>query len=436
MAWVTWGTLALLAVSAVAALNTELPPLQICRLSNGTQFSLLALTQGRHHHFTIGKPAARRLSPLLPAGWASKLGWRTTELSYESPNRDELVFWFKVNGADGPQAVTCLDEAGNETDRGLVQFTASAGCPDGYTAWTVPVFPRRGRRLGLRFWRQSQSAVTVLGELWVPNPQPASGPTWTPAQLPQTARAGDLEVTLLSLVAGVSPSEPWRPAPDPLTSGTRALLRLRERGRPTQHWQPVQITCSDASGNRWTADIWCPPDNRGPLVAVLPRLWPGESAWKLRFGLIRNDGFSPADQSRPLSLAMPADGFLEPVQRESLHGATLEIGAVTHVPGPPVSAVWVQGNTTNVPKGYRLDAVQATSHGRSVNGAIIAGLGGNGVSADRLDPSDGGILFQVPYSGHPKSIDLTFAIQKPRFVEFTVKPDFLPARSEQHRDRN
>ena len=422
---VVWGGLVLLAVAGVVALNTEVPPLHTLRLTDGSQLSLVSVTRGRHHRFTVGKPAERRLEPLLPPDWVARLGWEVSPLAYESPGRDELVFWCKVDGANLPDAVTCLDEAGNETDSGLAQRTQT-GFPTGYAAWTVPVFPRRGKRLGLRFWRQSESAVGVLGELWIPNPQPATGPSWTPDQLPLTAHTGDLEVTLLSLVSGVSASEPWRPAPDALNCGTRALLRVRERGGLPRHWQPVQITCSDANGNRWTADIWCPPGKSDPLVAVLPRLWPGEAAWKLRLGFIRNDGFARTDEWTHPRVRITPKALIGGA-RGMLGGASLEITSGAVFP-PPTSILMMGTHVRNLPAGYRIDAVRATEAARNLTRSAVASIGYRGTSADRLDGPEGDLNLLVPFVGHPSTLDITFAIQKPRFVEFTVKPDILPAR--------
>jgi hypothetical protein len=126
--------------------------------------------------------------------------------------------------------------------------------PPGSGAWEFRVFPRRAPTLELRVEHQPEEWTGErpwYAAVSVPNPLHRDFPNWAPESLPVTRRAGDLEVTVTGLQTGMEFGTAYQPATVPVLAASVATFRLSKRGRPAPEWEPIELTCSDATGNQF-----------------------------------------------------------------------------------------------------------------------------------------------------------------------------------------
>src|SRR5438128_1859986 len=111
----------LLAVATFGALSLEPSARWVCRLPDGSELKLEAVTYGRQHRFVGGRWWRRLLMPLVPSSLQSLLGGappvdRTTD-------SDTIVFWVSRTGPKWPTGslsrAVVFDENGHELDLGV-----------------------------------------------------------------------------------------------------------------------------------------------------------------------------------------------------------------------------------------------------------------------------------------------------------------------------
>jgi hypothetical protein len=318
--------------------------------------------------------------------------------------------------------LVAFDEHGCEIEAGGHIRRFAFGWPTGdlVEAWTLPVFPRRGKVVGLR------ASILDANEKWarafeltVPNPASGPHPVWQPRPLPLTAHAGDLAVTLTGLVGGVKPAEggSW------LTSDrrlTRATFQVTQGGRPTAEWEPVAIQVSDATGNTWSDLGFPPPEPRGTKQFFIEGApWPDETAWKLRVEMARAASSAPEELWTFRDLLVPRpDRAARPNRTVTRHGVTLQLQGIFGPRLPLLVPLKRRYNASALlhlspaADDVRLRLVAATDdRGRALSTSRIGwrGEGGRHGCSFNLLPG-------------AKSLNLTFALQKSRFVEFLAKP--------------
>jgi hypothetical protein len=71
--------------------------------------------------------------------------------------------------------------------------------------------------------------------------------------LPVTRTNGDVEVSLVGLVAGTDRDRKW---PGDRRPFTRVTLEIKENGRLTETWLPDRIDATDATGNQPAVPIF------------------------------------------------------------------------------------------------------------------------------------------------------------------------------------
>jgi hypothetical protein len=123
-------------------------------------------------------------------------------------------------------------------------------------------FPRRSKELIVRAysWSRTNAGIPLInaGELRISNPAYRSYPQWVPEALPATRSTGDLEVALTQLEAVNDPAEKLRFRRKGLRTGTRAIFKIMQNGKPATKWKPESIRLSDATGNSlylWAGDL-------------------------------------------------------------------------------------------------------------------------------------------------------------------------------------
>jgi len=411
-----WTGLAILAAGIVAgAVWWKMRP-QIVFLSDGTKLKLVAVTYGKHHRFPGVKTPVRanRRSGAL-----------------DSTN-DTLFVWIEQQhkGNRWPNYQLLAYDQSDTACAGYSTMTSRQLRPgDEMVGIRLDAFPRRAGKFYLRIqeWNPQNGRQTVKNGFVVSNPARGPFPAWYPDSLPDTQSDGDLDVTLNKLVFGVK--TPWRrndTAPDDaMNKGVQVAFDVRQNGQTVTNWQPVRIETSDATGNHINGYVNTTYQGGEPMTFYQWGLWPDEPAWKLRVEFSRTSGFNDDElwtvPAIPVESGKMQDfwnntarnrknpGFAE----TTLNGVHLKIFPVKQFTDQPPESPQqgaFQVQLDPVPDGMQMTLVKVTDdQGRNVRNWRWS-WGGN-FNAFALRELEG-----------VKSINVTLALHKSRFVEYTVKP--------------
>jgi hypothetical protein len=341
--------------------------------------------------------------------------------------------------------------------------------------YALPAFPRRGRTVTLRisgynpFWkwvplagrRHGRRAYSGPGkwvpnwvpvaEFTVPNPDPGPHPVWRPEPLPITKRSGDLDFTLSRLVAEADPPSvaPSFSMPEVVFqvyphSWTRADFRISRKGKPAPEWEAVGMTLSDASGNVMTPALPVYYPQAGEAHFAFPSgLPPDEAAWKVRAEFVPTAGFAPADLWTVRGVAAPKGWNAAPSSASATrHGARLDL--TLRVRRLPVGgSLVVEPQVAPEVDGLRVGLVRASDDREQMWTPVTRAAGMAFLPAHRevdqhqLDvitpnahlsdstswrPPEPGRAYELRVPADVRTLALTFAVVKSRFVEFMVRP--------------
>jgi hypothetical protein len=434
---------AVILAATVWALSREPPLLGIGRLPDGTELRLEAVTVGPRHCLIRGRYWQRLLAPLLPPSLRGQSG--ATVCTYRGGRPGAVVFWTTWDrsspATDWDRAVA-FNEGGEETEATARAFYESVP-PRGekVRGWVVPAFPRRGGKLGLRIYAHHQR--DPVAEFVVPNPAPGPYPVWTASPLPATASDGPLAFALTELQCG--DQAPRRLPPSYHERGwTHAAFRVSENGHPTDRWEPVRVCIMDATGNSLAPQFpWAEFRSRQHgethlrFLGNLPR---GEATWKLRAEFVPIRGFAPGELWTVRGVTIPRG------HRDGQAGSTARwYGRPLHLRVRAMARPWRQGSidvdTRMEPlvEGLRVAMVRATDdRGRSClpSGREWIDFLPSPDEAPRptlaIDGPFGSYFYpqywafgsydELRPAADAKRVDLTYAVVRSRFVQFTVKP--------------
>jgi hypothetical protein len=313
-----------------------------------------------------------------------------------------------------------------------------------------------------------------------------SYPKWTPEPLPATKQDDDLSVTLTKLVAGADmPYQRNQDDPDDaMNKGAQVAYRIARGGKPVTNWQPVSVEISDATENR-TAINYGPNGNQSQwhgdeaTLTLQNGLWPDEPAWKLRMEFTQNSDFSSDEQwtaqNIPVVLGSQQgfNGLIgrgNPVGRGAAPGAANPTATptpfaeadlnghhikifpaveFTNLPVRPANLPANSGFTQPQQTGLMIQIQPAVVNfvGRPMNGVngtqttddglrlalakVTDGQGGeitsynSGSSTTGTGGADSSSTFRYRLRdiAGVTNINVTIALHKNRFFEFTVKPE-------------
>ena len=421
------------------ALPAAGPRLQV--LPDGSTLSIASVSLTTNTTVTVAGVAGwrRRLFPLVPAQVRSRLGWLAGGGSITlggEPGQTNLVValvgQLKSRTSLTAPRLQVRDEAGNWFDavgnQGSMKSFAAAGGVVALEAWSVPMFPRRVRRLGLRVAAQSGAEPQTVAEFTVPNPALRDYPVWRAEPLPNTQRSGDLEVTLRSWRAENGPAAGRQP------TFTRAAFALgRTGGGDPGTWAVAALLVSDPTGNLRNAFEFSPlgVERTNLNEIVLPgALWPGESAWKLRVELSPTAGFAPEDVVTLAGLPRPAATNTALLNwTTNLAGGRLKLIALSGEKSTQPGNL----NYAMLPGRVNLSVEAALSPGapaRRLRLVAVVDDAGRPVGeiAANADRSGLQAMYGFTPAAEARSLTITFALPASRFVEFLARPEF-PART-------
>jgi hypothetical protein len=441
-------------------------PEQFIVLPNGQRYLFAGVSYGTNAvppsiliHFI------RRLPKPL-ADWArNHYGNRVTHQTEEpwilSP---QLFVWFKYVGTSAPpvSAAATGPCAGYYLTQATAELADESGLAGGNAArvdfvtnvgWSriaFTVLPRRRRNLECLFRvKPGNNPTASLGKVRFRNPLYRRYPQWKPEPVPAVKQADGLEVRLDGVVVGsMRDGRTWEtnangavaqkvwPATGEGEQATAQIAYSVRAGRGTNEawvWQSSEL--SDATGNAILnqpmgssyslSGRGIPKPSgfagwHGSVSYVHGALWPGEDAWRLKLTLKRGAGFEPQEVVSFKNVPLPPRGTTNTVSMTNFAGAQpVVLRSISHQNNLSGLGSWVDLEKVSCvrlelpgePEGLVLDLVEADTDAGDVN-PFLPGDGTRGSHNFRFA--------SIPDDA--TRMDLTFALQKPRVVEFTFKP--------------
>ena len=459
----TWLVLALLLLAAGTVVVFwvpigKQPPPQFITLAGGMKYQFVGATWGTNHRDPTDRRLVARLADSLPARISNfiydKFG---TRLQLQRPRQTAeptLWVWLKPAGADwpiGPATAIKLAAAGailadgNGTEAGQpcglnLTFAGSSTMQ----AFKFTELPRRSEYLECHFYDSILSGHIIgggfvsetngttpveLGRIRFANPAYGRYPKWQPETLPADKETDGLVVRVADCFIGFSKDE-WKPTgvslpPKPAgETSTFFELRFASKAGVKETWAVQSLELGDSTGNflRTSPRVLSPlgflwPGDPNHRYYVDGNLWPDEPASRLRLGLKRTSGI-PAEDLITFSNLPAKSGTRHMAVTNIVQGIPIVVrnyqrDMVTrdgsgHVTGPCVVEIELPNPSSEV--AVDLVDIRADS-GEKMEIGWWRVQNNNYYSLD----------FQKVPAG-TQTLNVTLAVQKPRTVEFFVKP--------------
>ncbi|MBI4660620.1 MAG: hypothetical protein HY735_17425 [Verrucomicrobia bacterium] len=433
----------LLVAVIVAVLNVDRSDVgRVRKLPDGSTLSLrevaLAATNYSYSHRSGGR-ILRLFGPVLPGFLRSYFRITSGSLGFGSVGNTNLIAITvhrhpAQNRGLAAGRLRVSDDQGNVFD--AAWGAGTLGQPDETVqGWRVSAFPRRNRTISLHFLAEKgDGSWTNVADFRVPNPVFANYDQWTPESWPISKGDGNLAVTLGEFQSGARVSG-RRGLGDESSAArkTRVVLGFAEDGRPTHDWRVQKLILSDATGNRWFPYLdfvqqdfnW----TTNATVEFFGALWPGERAYKLNVEVARKGGFSP-DQLWEIPIDLPPLGSIAALTNFWEHdGLRVNLVALAspnaeHAGNFRWIARWWGEDRNRVYslalridpdlRGRRLTVVKALDQDGREAPVVRHGNQDAREQAVFLKPVDGA-----------RTVRLTLAVQRSRFVEFLAQPKFV-----------
>ena len=417
-----WSVVAVLVIGIAIGAFLWLARPQVITLKDGTKLTLVGVTYGKHH-------AAPRIKT---AGSRARAGGGRIDST-----NDTLVVWVlsEHKGNQGPNnQLMIYDPANTACVSSWSRDTTRIKNGLDLQGFLLDAFPRHGRKIVLRIsaWNSNGNGMQpAKGQFVISNPTRGPFPTWTPEPLPDTQSDGDLNVTLTRLIYGVKGFDRGNglSKTDPMDKAVLAAFRTEQKGVVMTNWQPYRIAMSDATGNQIENNSWSNTRTNDEAVMTYQwGLWPDEPAWKLNVEMTRTSGFNDDEvwtvQNLPVHPGSQMD--LYNYQRNNrtnaafaettLNGIHLKIFPAIQftdqnfAPGQKSGGFRLQVDPEPETMQMRMSLAKLTDE----QGHDLQSWGPNG--------GGGSAAFQIQNLRNAKSLNVTIAMHKSRFVDFTVKP--------------
>jgi len=272
----------------------------------------------------------------------------------------------------------------------------------------------------------------LVDSFQLPNPARGTFPIWPSETLPAVRRDGGLEFALTALQVRQGVTE-YRPATVSTNdTGTKLIFRVTTNGVPTVEWQPESVQLTDSAGNLlylWARDREVTEDGKGLFFASNLWLDPTESAWRIKAEFSHKSNYVPEELVTitnvpvKLNVSIPHGS-----SQATFKGVTLNIEKISgwwNGREDALLEVKMEQRPATImqqPENFRISLVKITDdRGQEVE--VAKPPRGYGV----FGGSNSGIYgFVLPKES--KSLNLTFAYQASRFVDFAVKPEVIPVK--------
>jgi len=427
-----WSVVAILIIGVAAVAFWWMRKPQIITFDTGDKVTLLSVDYGKRH-----VPPGTK----APASTNTTARVRARGGAFNTTN-DIMVVWMRQE--HDPQQYAYFQYYLYDKDgTGCVEsFGGAGGNRQGAEVVGIqfPAFPRRQGKFVLRVQEQSNGGQEMSDQkIFIRNPKRSSVAGWKADSLPNTQDDDDLSVTLTKLVAGAA--MPYQrdqdDADDAANKGVQATFNIERNGRSVTNWEPVSVETSDATGNHLNGNVAGNQWNGNDDVATYQYgLWTDEAAWKLRLEFSQQSGFADGElwsaQNMPLEPGRQQDFYNFNPRRANtnsvaaetdLNGYHLKIFTPKQFTDAGLNA-YLQGGlsiqvTPSLADGMRMTLVKLTDDQTNDIANMNQGWGGGGAN---------GTIYHYGLRdlGGATNLNLTIALHKSRFVEFTVKPEKAP----------
>lgn len=434
------GLLVVISLLLVRELWREAKPLSsgTLTLPDGAIVRIVGATYGTNHVLAtpfqklllrMPNPVQQFLQRRLTSGWP----WVPSRITPEPA----LVVWLKdvrpggspVPGAGPPPGsfrVFLADASG----------FASGNAADLFGWWGSPqslafsLIPRRDREMSLEFYYQPPGGQsTNCGRLTMRNPLYGRFPQWQPEPLPTVRRTEDVEmrVGLLSTGHGYMSSVSYdgngqhicefpTNRPDGQNRSV-CVCTLRPRLRTNEVWTVVNEIVSDATGNSAHNTTISLDASSEHCFSFGPSPWPGESAWKLKCELKRTQGFAANELFSFRDVPL---GELDKTNRigwmTNFNGAAITLESIARRT-PITNNSWSSSESSSL---RLLVTITNELHMDLIAAQTDLGTNLQICGWSKTDPEQSYFLKDIPLNA--KTANFTFALQRSRWVEFTLRP--------------
>ena len=398
---------------------------QVIKLNDGTKLTLVGVTYGKHHvapKIKIAGARARGGGARMDSTNDTLVVWIEAEHKANQYPNYQLLVYDKANTA----CVSTYARAQSQIKNGVE-----------IQGFMLDAYPRWDRKMVLRVMNYGQRGQQVSKEQFVvSNPARSSFAKWTPDPLSNSQSDGDLDVTLTKLIAA-APSPYNRgngvPKNDPMNKCVQIAFDVRQKGQSVTNWHPVRAETSDAVGNHVTGWINQSGVRNGQSLGCFyqPELWPDEPAWRLRLEFSRTSGFNDDELWSVTNISVRA-GSQQEIQNAWSWGNQVNPGRVPaafaettlngiHVKLFPAIQYTDYGNNKVVGFVLKADPDPETDGMRM---SPLSVTDNQGRALNNQGSSWGGGNYQYEF-GAPRniqSLNVTIALHRSRFFEYTVKP--------------
>jgi len=429
--WQRW-LIAAMAFALIAGLLTWLMPgggkfdLQ---LADGRAVSVLQTTYGTRHVYEEGSFLAKWVAKLAGPAQAQRFGFRSHSTTTPAPGIVVWTEWMKSISNRSPRYASLREVSGFETEPVFLTMEFSpADQSRSILAWHFDNFPRRAESFEMRFHdRTPPYRPDPLDPVLVRNDARANPPPLGGAEPPISVVEDGTTFTLVKLSSG-EPLPPWRRGTESgLAPWTTATFEVKEGGRVSTNWTIRRIAGTGATSNSFTALYPKVAIKDGRLTpGFVNVLWPDEPDWNLAVEFVRDRGFAPEDlwtlRSVPTTRtnAMFTTNFPAAIQGGVQAGLSLQpAGMLSGADGGYLRTTDLGLSFTSLVSNLRVELARAVDNrGRELRF-------GNGVYLWPFAGPSGRYLAGLELAADTESVDLTFAFQQPRRIEFKVKPAYV-----------
>lgn len=320
-----------------------------------------------------------------------------------------------------------------------------------------PAFPHRAGSFYVRVEEYGNGGQELSDQKFViHNPAHESLASWTAAPLPDTEQDGDMTVSLKKLVAGAK--MPYNRGDgeddDAINKGVSATFNVQIDGTNANMWAPVSFETTDATGNHVNAMVYPQQTQQiqvqsNDVTATFQYgLWPDEPAWKMRVEFSKQSGFDnselwtvpaipldPGRQNDFWNYNRKGNNATNVFAETDLGGLHLKIYRAKYFSDMPPNSNPQGGLSVEVdpalPDGTRMTIVSLTDDQTNDISHWDSGYNGGG----RRGSSGTMYHYSLQNVDGATNLNLTLAVHKSHYLEFTAKPEMAAADSSDQSNR-
>jgi hypothetical protein len=436
---ILWSVVSILIIGVVVAAVWWLRRPQVITFSDDSKVTLLAVEYGKRHAPPTVK-ASTTSTNRAPA--ARGRGSFTT-------TNDTLVLWVRQEyDASGNQyhgfQYFAYDKAGTACVGNFTTHNVGNGRRNGNDVVGIEFnsFPRRQGKFLVGVQENGNGGQEMSEQKFsISNPTRGSFTKWTAEPLPAAKEEDDVSVTLTKLVFGADNTYQRNQdnPDDPVNKGVQAVFQVQRNGKTVNNWQPVSVVTSDATGNhvnggpntQWNGDEGTTTYQWG--------LWPDEPAWKIKFEFSQQSNFADNELWTVQNIALQP-GRQQDFNNSARNNRTNTAVAETDLSGFHLKILQAKQFTDVGPNNYQqggllIQIIPDLTEGMRLTLAKLTDDQSNDIGHSDYNSYRNNNVTTYRYALRDISgitnINLTVALHKSRFVEFTAKPEKAAAAAAQ-----